>query len=71
MQTYFIIKKMVGRSKPVFCHVFSIQPHRPFFSGTVVALDAKVPRRESEGLSEELSESTESRALVRLAILSD
>lgn len=71
MQTYFIINKTVGRSKPVFCHVFSIQPHRPFFSWTVVALDAKVPRRDSDGPSEELSDVSESREIVRLAIFGD
>lgn len=71
MQTYFIINKMVGRSKPVLSHVFLIQPHRVFFSLAVVALDAKVPRRDSDGPSEELSEESDSRVFVRVAIFGD
>jgi hypothetical protein len=71
MQTYFIINKTVGRSKPVFPHVFVIQPHRVFFSLTVVALDAKVPRRDRDGPSEELSEESDSRVLVRVTIFGD
>lgn len=61
--TYLIISKMVGRSSPVFCHIFLARPEKDRLSLLVADL-ACVSRRDNGGLSE----FSESRELVREAI---